>query len=435
LALQPDGKVVLIGNFAKFNGTARNGIARLNADGSLDTSFDPGDAANLYSQTLSALSLQTNGALIVAGFFSAIDSVSCNSIARLRPDGSLDASFNLVSGIAGIGNSGYPQSSCVALQTNGQVLVGGLFTATINGTYCNNIARLNSNGSLDTSFNPGTGTPGAGTGSLVNSIALQPDGKVLIGGNFTSINGTNCYGLARLNSDGSMDTNFTFVPIVGSLINCIAVQTNGNILIGGSFGNINGYTRHNIARLNPDGTLDLAFNATAIPSGAVVKALTLQPDGKPIVTGWYFNSINGVANASLVRLNTDGSLDVNFMPTAITGSYGGGIAALALQPDGGVLIGGSFAQINSTNINRIARLNGDAAPATNLQFLASSQYFGMYLQGTVSNIYRIEWTANFNTPSLWTPLLNVTLQTNPQFILDPNPASGQRFYRAVQVSP
>ena len=96
LALQPDGKVVLIGDFAKFNGTARDGIARLSADGSLDTSLDPGDAVNLYSQTLSVLSLQTNGALIVGGFFSAMDNVSRNSIAQLRPDGSLDANFNLV---------------------------------------------------------------------------------------------------------------------------------------------------------------------------------------------------------------------------------------------------------------------------------------------------------------------------------------------------
>ena len=307
------------------------------------------------------------------------------------------------------------------------MLVGGLFTATINGTYSDNVARLNADGSLDTSFNPGTGTPGAGTGSHVNSIAVQPDGKVLIGGNFTSINGTNCYGLARLNSDGSLDTNFTLVPIVGSpVINCIAVQTNGQILIGGQFSNINGYTRHNIARLNPDGTLNLAFNATAIPSGAVSR-LALQPDGKPIVTGWYFNYVNGVANASLVRLNIDGSLDGGFAPTAITGSYGGSISATALQPDGKVLIGGSFAQINSTNINRIARLNGDTTPATDLQFLVSSLYFGTYLQGTVSNTYRIEWTANLNTPSLWTPLFNVMLQTNPQFILNPIPQPGSGF--------
>jgi uncharacterized delta-60 repeat protein len=314
----------------------------------------------------------------------------------------------------------------LALQTNGQVLVGGLFTATINEASCNNIARLNSDGSLDTSFNPG-----AGTGNLVNVIALQPDGKVLIGGSFTSINGTNCYGIGRLNPDGSLDTNFTFVSIVGSpAINCMAVQTNGNILIGGSFGYINGYTRHNIARLNPDGTLDLAFNATAIPSGAVVKALTLQPDGKPIVTGWYFNSVNGVANASLVRLNTDGSLDGSFAPLAITGSYGGSIAAMALRPDGKILIGGSFAQINSTSINRIARLNGDTAPALTLQISAGRTQLN--LAGELSNNYVVQYCTNLTSP-LWTNLLSLTnLSSSPYLFFDPaGVVAPARFYRAV----
>jgi len=429
MAVQPDGKVLLAGNFTRFNGTTRNAITRLNADGSLDTGFDPGDGLNLYAGSFASLALQSDGRVLVAGLFNGLDGVGLNSIARLRSDGSLDMSFNLVSGVAN-----YPQFSCLALQTNGLVLVGGGgggFSVTITGTNCHNIARLNSSGSLDTSFNPGTGASGA-----VNSIVLQADGRILIGGNFTSVNGTSCCGIARLNSDGGLDTNFTFVPFIGGAsVNCIAVRTNGSILIGGSFGNINGYTRHSIARLNSDGTPDLSFQASVIPSGAEVHVLGLQPDGKILIAGWYFGYVSGVANAILVRLNSDGSCDSNFIPTSVTGSMGGSVTAAVLQQDGKLLIGGTFTQINLTNINYTARLSGDNPPTTNLQFLAANPYFGTYLQGTLSNTYRIEWTGNPNTASLWTPLFNVMLQTNPQFILDPNPASGRRFYRAVQVDP
>ena len=417
IGLQPGGKILIAGNFYQFNGTTRNRIARLNPDGSLDASFDPGDGISGGVTALSAQALQSDGGLLIAGYFSAIDGVGCNSIAKLRTDGSLDASFYL----AGISN---PSFNCVALQTNGQIVVGGGFTVTINGTNCNNVARLNSDGTLDTTFSPGTGANGS-----VKAIALQQNGKILIGGSFTSVNGTNCYGVVRLNPNGSMDTNFSFVPTLGSP-DCITVQTNGAILMGGQFVNLNGYSRHGVVRLNADGTLDLGFNATIMTGSTTVSAIALQPDGKVICVG-AFGYVNGVSSAYLVRLNSDGGLDNNFTPPAT----GPAITALALQSDGKILIGGSFTQVNSTNINRIARLNGDAAPSTTLNLLSPQIYFGMNLSGVESNVYRIEYTSKFYTPSLWTPLYTVTLQTNPQFILDTNPAAGQRFYRAVQVSP
>jgi uncharacterized delta-60 repeat protein len=418
ISLQPDGKMLLAGSFTQFNGVTRKRFARLNTDDSLDTSFDPGDGISGGVTTLSSLALPNDGTLIIAGYFSAIDGVPCNSIARLRTDGSLDTSFNLT----GISNASF---NCVALQTNGQIVVGGGFTVAINGTNCNNVARLNSDGTLDTTFNPGTGANGS-----VKAIALQQDGKILIGGSFTSVNGTNCYGIVRLNPDGSMDTNFTFVPTLGSP-DCITIQTNGAILMGGQFVNLNGYSRHGVVRLNADGTLDLGFNATIMTGSTIVSTIALQPDGKVISVG-AFGYVNGVSGAYLVRLNSDGSLDNNFTPPATDPA----ITAVALQKtDGKILIGGSFTQVNGTNINRIARLNGDSPPSTTLNLLNPQIYFGMNLSGVVSNVYRIEYTSDLKIPSLWTPLINITLQTNPQFVLDTNPASGQRFYRAVQVSP
>jgi hypothetical protein len=158
--------------------------------------------------------------------------------------------------------------------------------------------------------------------------------------------------------------------------------------------------------------------------------VAVQNDGK-VVIGGGFSHVNGTNRVGVARLNTDGSLDLAFNP----GTGADNVDCVASQPDGRTLIGGEFTRFNGTNISGIVRLNGDAALPAQLQFMAPNLYFGTRLYGTVSNTYRVEWTANPNAASLWTPLLNVTLQTNPQFIVDPSPAGGQRFYRAVQISP
>jgi len=411
IALQPNGKVLVAGYFTKVNNTNRMAIARLNADGSLDTAFDPGDGI-VGGNLISSLALQADGRIVIGGTFSQVNSLPRNGIARLRADGSLDTSFD--PGASTVS----PQVYSVALQPNGQVLAGGNF---------GHVARLNTNGSPDSTFNSGS------FNSTVWCIAVQTNGQVLVGGYFTTVNGTNRNYVARLNSDGSLDGSFNPAPIVGSLVQSIIVQTNGQILIGGTFSTVNGYSRRNIARLNADGTLDPTFNPAITANGLTtfeVPSMALQPDGK-VLAGCGRQTVNGVQNVFLVRLSGNGSLDATFGPVV---APQGLCWAMAIQPDGKVLVGGYFTSVNGTNINRIARLNGDASPPASLQFLAANQYFGTYLAGTISNIYRVEWTTNVNTPALWTPLFNVTMQTNPQFILDPNPISGQkRFYRAVTL--
>lgn len=179
-----------------------------------------------------------------------------------------------------------------------------------------------------------------------------------------------------------------------------------------------------MAQLASDGSVDTSFSASYL--GPELRALAVQPDGKLIVGG-TFGAFSGCVCEGIARLNTNGSIDTSFLPKVNLNVF-----ALAVQPDTKVLIGGDFFTVNGTNINRIARVKGDSSPPAGLQFLDPNRYFGAYLSGTVSNIYRVEWTTNLNTPFLWTPLSNVTLQTNPQFILDPTPAIGkQRYYRAV----
>jgi uncharacterized delta-60 repeat protein len=417
MALQTNGQIIIGGGFTTFNGVNRTRLARLNTNGSLDTSFDPGVGPD---GSVLALALQPDGKILIGGVFGSLNNVPWNRFARLRPDGSVDMSFD--ESYAHYGSVSGGTVYALAVQADGKVIVGGDFLK-VSGTNWNYIARLNTNSTLDVSFNPSNGVD-----NPARALGLQSSGQIIVGGDFTSINGTPRNNLARFNSGGDVDTSFDAL-IASGRVSVLVVTPEDKIVIGGPFTSINGYSRNFIARLNSDGSVDTTFNP-GLGLNNYPNALALQADGKVIVGGG-FSQFNGVNLPGLVRLNTNGTMDVSFNPG--TGpSAGRTVYAIASQPDGKTLIGGSFYSFNGTNINGIARLNSDTS-STTLNLLNAQIYFGTYLQGTVSNTYRIEYTSDLNTPSLWTPLFNVNLQTNPQFILDPNPAGGQRFYRAVTL--
>ncbi len=423
MVLQTNGKSIIGREFTTINGSPHKYLARLNTDGSTDATFDSPSVPD--SELVDNIALQPDGKILVCGTFGSWNGVPYYSVVRLRPDGSVDANFNPVQ------LSSYGRVESAAGQSDGKVVIGGDFTS-VNGTNRNHVARLNTNGSLDLTFNPGTGA-----NDIVTAVALQSNGKAIVGGDFTTMNGATCSHLARLNSDGSLDTNFTASVAPGNAnpytptVRFINVLSNDKFLIGGSLSSVSGYSRKGIALVDADGSVDTTFNPGS--GASLVSAAAVQADGKVLVGG-SFLSFNGVPSANVVRLLTNGAVDVGFN-VGSGNSAGSSVYGVAAQQDGKVIIGGNFYRFNGTSINSIARLNGDGSTSTNLQFLEANQYFGTFLQGTISNTYRVEWTTNFNTPSLWTPLFNVTLQTNPQFILDPMPISGKRFYRAVQLSP
>jgi len=340
LAVQPNGKVLVGGNFTTFDGASRNRVARVNTDGSLDLRFDPGSGA---SNDVYGLALQLDGRVLVGGFFTSFNGTSRNRIARLNADGSLDASFN-----AGSGPNG--EVYALALQPDGRVLLGGFFTS-VNGTSRTRIARVNADGSLDSSFNTGIGA-----NSTVFALALQPDGRVLLGGLFTSVDGTPRNRIARVNADGSLDNGFDPGTGADGVVDALALQPDGRVLLGGSFTTLNGTSRNSIARVNADGSLDSSFNPGTGASG-FVSALALQPDGRTLLGG-SFTSFNGTPRARIARVNADGSVDSNFNPGS---GANNAVYALVLQPDGRVLLGGLFTSVNGTPRNRIARLNADGS--------------------------------------------------------------------------
>jgi len=315
------------------------GLSYAQQPGSLDAGFDPGTGA---SSGVEVLAVQPDGKVLIGGGFEFYNGTARNRIARLNADGSLDTSFNPGAGAD-------DAISALALQPDGKVLIGGGF-GFYNGTARNRIARLNADGSLDTGFDPGSGA-----NDWVFSFVLQPDGKVLIGGWFTSYDGASRSGIARLNVDGGLDADFnpgTGISNADDVL-ALALQPDGKVLIGGNFTTYNGTARNRIARLNTDGSLDVAFNP-GVGADDIVRSFALQPDGKVLIGG-DFESYNGTARNRIARLNADGGLDGNFNPGTGANNI---VSNLALQPDGKVLIGGIFTSYNGSSRGRVARVLG-----------------------------------------------------------------------------
>jgi uncharacterized delta-60 repeat protein len=334
---QPDGKIIIAGQFSAVNGVKRNSLARLNADGSLDTSFVPYFNNSTTQQIFNAIVLQPDGKIIVGGFFGSL------FLGRLNSDGSQDSSF-----VAGFPNGTNVYD--ISLQSNGQIIVGGDLGTVSSLT--RKVGRLNANGSFDSTF--GSVQPN----TTVYRVDAQPDGTVYIGGTFTQIGATIRGRIARLTSTGVVDTAFNPPGGANGDVYNTMVQADGKVIVSGVFTGLNGsLNQQRIGRLNTDGTLDTSFVQSA---NASVNALKIQPDGK-ILIGGAFSVIGSTSKIGLARLNSNGTLDNTFNPSAP-----GGVVDIQMQPDGKILIGGDFTRINGVIKLRIARLLNTSVPLRTL---------------------------------------------------------------------
>ena len=330
LALQPDGKVVVVGDFTTYNGSAREKIARINPDGTLDLTFFPGTG---FSNSPASILLLNSGKMIVTGSFTSYNGTTKNRIVRLHPNGDLDASFNSGNGF----NNGV---TSIFISSDDKIFLAGSFTS-YNGTLTNYVAKLDSSGSIDPTFNVGTGA------STITYITGQNDGKIIVGGNFSTFNQFACSGIVRLDPNGAVDIPFSFSPGFNGDVECLVIQPDGKIIVGGDFVKFNGKPVNRLVRLLPDGLIDTTFN---IGSGAnaIVNGIKLQGDGRILIIG-EFSSYNGITKSRIARLNPDGSLDNTFHYTGFSSSVNP--LTLDLQSDGKVVVGGNFGTVHIRRLN------------------------------------------------------------------------------------
>jgi len=429
--LQPDGKILLGGGFTQYNGTSRNRIARLNADGSLDTSFNPGTGAEGPTGgspiSINSIALQSDGKILIGGYFTSINGTSINNLVRLNEDGSIDTSFDTGLGPEG---SGGGRISSVAIQDDGRILIGGYFT-TYDGTEQNRIARLNIDGSLDASFEVGTGF---NYNPADESIWVRPDGKILVAGSFSQYNGATCESIALLNEDGSLDEGFNAGTGTDNLIICSCLQPDGKLLIGGYFNYFNGVQRPCVARVNEDGSPDLSFNPDLEQAAeGMVHGIIEDTDGKIILSG-NFDSYGGVPANYIARLNPDGSHDTSF-------DAGDGLDyyelahSMAIQPDGKIVLGGGFTAYDGTPRNYVARIYGTTIVGVDetistfkttlfpnpvrsiLNIQSDEKILEVNIFNSIGELVQTETRNSFSVEALPTGIYHLQMQTQKELII------------------
>jgi uncharacterized delta-60 repeat protein len=295
-AVQPDGKIIVAGSYTEIGNSGNRYLDRLNNNGTVDESFD----ARGLDGRINSLIAQPDGKIVIAGGFAEYgdNDVPAPGIARLMGDGSLESSLTFNPGTGPVG-----LMMGLTPQPDGRILICGDFTA-FSGAPRNRIARLQPDGTLE-GFN--SFLAGSGANNYVSCTAVQPDGRIIVGGRFTMFDNQPRNRIARLQPDGSLESTFAFNPGTGpsDIVTSIALQADGKILVAGIFSTVNGQPRRRLARLLPDGTLESSetFN---VGTGAddYAHGVTLQADGKILLYG-IFDNFNGQPRNLIARLYND----------------------------------------------------------------------------------------------------------------------------------
>lgn len=380
MQIQSDGKIVVAGSS---NSSVEDfAVVRYNSDGSLDTTFNMTGKATLDVGTNSYdvirnMEVLTTGEILVVGNSNANGSEDF-ALVRYSSDGSLDTSFNstgiVLTDVSGVGNT---QLAGILNQSDGKVVVAGSVEFGNGGDIF--LVRYEADGSLDTSFNT-TGKVLSDVGSnsedVVSHAQIQSDGKIVVVG-YSDANGSNDFVVARYNTDGSLDTSFNSVGMVITDIGTgstdyafgVAVQTDGKIVVAGS-SDAGGSVDFAVIRYNADGSLDTSFNSTGkvltdigTASGDTLSSVRIQSDGKLVVTG--YSDVNGADDSVVVRYNANGSLDTSFNSTGKvltdigTATYDGA-NALLIQTDGKIVTGG-WSDVNGTSDFMLVRYNANGS--------------------------------------------------------------------------
>lgn len=343
-SIDPLNRIYFGGSFTTLNSVASNRIARVLSTGAPDTTLTGTKANN----SVNCSAQQSDGKFLVGGSFTSYNGVTRNRLARVLENGSLDTSFNV--SLNGPCNS-------IDIQTDGKIIVAGDFTTAAGVSRAGGVVRLNTSGSVDAGFVPWFTNRSA----LRRAVILGDGGIIVLGDSY----------IYKITASGARDSAFNTngeVAIVGGSPFAVAEQADGKLLVGGVFSTINSVSRTNLARLNADGSVDTSFTCN---TNNAVYALNVQADGKILAVG-VFTTIGGESVARVARLNSDGTVDDTFVTNVSAGSVFG----IATQEDGQVIVNGDFT-IESTSA-KVARLvNGSASDsltvvdATEVQWLRS----------------------------------------------------------------
>ncbi|MBP9913209.1 MAG: immunoglobulin domain-containing protein [Opitutaceae bacterium] len=384
VALQSDGRIIAGGNISKFNNTGDlTALKRLNADGTLDATFNAsgaGLAASAGQPEINALLVEADDKVYIGGTFASYNGVSRVGFAKLNADGTLDTDFAFS---ALSGSNRYV--AAIARQADGKILIGGGFTS-VNGTGRVNFARLNTDGSLDPSFV----TTGFNTSGSVRDIALATDGRIYaVGTEYNPTVNRNDPILRRFFSDGTRD--YSFAPVFGNdygAISTILVLGDGRVIVGGSFFLPDSATVRNIGCFNADGSVDTAFNSNVGFGNGDVMDLIQSADGRILASG-IFTEFGGQSRASIALVNLDGTIDPTLAPVPYLGRNLGYIThfySLAQQADGRIVAGGWFDHVSdpALAIYNLTRFEGDFTTGAGQLGFTSPGYFVNENGGTVT---------------------------------------------------
>ncbi|WP_375436715.1 T9SS type A sorting domain-containing protein [uncultured Hymenobacter sp.] len=350
IVLQPDGKILVGGGFTTFNGQPLPLVVRLNSDGSIDPSFTFGSSISI--RQISGIALQPDGKILVGSGATLNGGIQTSGLVRLLPNGAIDSSFNIGTNLTQGGTI-----SAILVQADGSILIGGSFdNFNSNGQQLRWLVRLTSAGMVDPSFVVNTTNINLGP---IAALAQQPDGKLLIGGSFIQVDGQPAGRIARLLLDGTLDNSFQPGTGANNTVRSITLEPDGDIVIGGVFTQVNGVARGRVARLTSTGSLDMNF-AAGVGASNQVNAVTVTPTGQVLVAGG-FPQYNATSYGGIVRLNgTTGLLDATFAPVI---EARGMLTQAVPLPNGQLLLTGNFTEFNGLPApgiaNAVRRINAD----------------------------------------------------------------------------
>ena len=350
--IQSDGKIVAVGNFTSYSGSAVNRITRINTDGTRDTTFNVGTG---FTQTPYCVAIQSDGKVLVGGnaIIAYSGSLTGTGSLRINTNGTLDSTFN-----TGVGFSSTSVVYSIDIQNDGKILMGTSATA-YSGSTVTRLVRLNTNGNVDSSFNPGI------INNSVLSVKIQPDQKILIVGVFSSVSGSTSPSISRINSNGQRDATFNIGTglggsIVGQTVNCISLDSTGNVYVGNGFTSYSGSVVNRYVKITTNGTRDLSFNTGSIgfngqsSDGFNSTVWSTLVSGSNVYIGGSFTTYSAPPYTRIIKLNNTGSIDTVFNMGA---GFNNVVYTMATQSDGKIIAGGDFTAYSGSNINRLCRLN------------------------------------------------------------------------------